>query len=595
MLEFIKNKIPSYKFLNFTFIILVFLFYLPTALLETQYADWRTITSHWFGIETTLKDYFQWPLHNPWIGGGQPNYGSAFSDTISLRTPFILLFGAERGYLISFIPLILFTYFGSRNLGNKIFNGPKYYSLIFAFLYATSASYVSHLIVGHGMIIQSTTFLPWIIYYFLKYKYDNLSAYKAGILYSLSLYESIAYGSQYIIVIIFLFFIIELLKKDKSTISLIRWGSIFLISSILISIFKFITVLDAIDGFERVVSYDYNYPIVTFLNSFINSSWITPSYIDSQLYCAGSWEISNYIGYSAVFLIMYSFLLKPGKFHLMAIIFTLSLIGNTHFFSLFYWLKYLPFFESHLCFGRVRILSSLFLIVLMVFGLKKLISDLDKLNLSYRLLLFIKISIFSLLFFPTSLTFVTMNEFYKSIDKIEQELPKYKNPHKFPLQFSIEDEKIKMFQDYSFSKLFENGFGIYDSNQYSNLGHPKKNMYNTLNSEDYKGEYYQSDKIVMPDFWSPNKITFSNLDPKKELYLNLVPSNAWIINGERVFDSYRIYEPEKIFSIMPDNKGVVEMIYKPKYYYFAIFAQLISIALLVLIYVVDRRVILQRL
>ena len=188
-----------------------------------------------------------------------------------------------------------------------------------------------------------------------------------------------------------------------------------------------------------------------------------------------------------------------------------------------------------------------------------------------------------------------MNEFYKSIDRIEQVLPKYKNSYEFPIQFSIEDEKIKMFQDYSFSKLFENGFGIYDSNQYSNLGYPKKNMYKTFNSVDYKGEYYQSDKTIIPDFWSPNLIIFSNLDPKKELFINLVPSNAWIVNGDRVFESYRIYEPEKIFSVMPNKDGDIEMIYKPRYFYFAVFAQLISIALLILIFTIDRKLILQRL
>ncbi len=433
------------------------------------------------------------------------------------------------------------------------------------------------------------------MYYFLKYQSDIFSPYKAGLFYALSLYENLAYGSQYILVILFLFFLIELLNKNKKTYILIRWLFLFVLTALSISIFKFITVLDALNGFERLVSYDYHYPLVTFLKSFVNSSWISPSYIDTQLYCAGSWEISNYLGYTSLFLIIYSFLLKPEKYHYVAIFFVISLLGNEYFFSLFYWLKYLPFFDSHLCFGRIRVLTSLFLIILIVIGLRKLIIDINKLKFNKNTKKFFKVIILLLLFYPSAVTFFKMNTFYNSIEKsVSVNLPDI-NSKEFPIQMGIKKYEVRMFKDFSFTNIFSRGYGIYDSNQYSNLGHPEDSLLNTFESLDYIGEYYQSDLKVKPDFWSPNYIKFSNLEIDKELKLNLVPSNAWIINGKRIFENMRIYEPQTIFSVKPDQNGNIEMKYQPKLLFLAIYIEILLLFLLSLIFLFDKYFVIRRL
>ena len=161
--------------------------------------------------------------------------------------------------------------------------------------------------------------------------------------------------------------------------------------------------------------------------------------------------------------------------------------------------------------------------------------------------------------------------------------------------FNLGSGKNYSVKDFSFTNIFSRGYGIYDSNQYSNLGHPEDSLLNTFESLDYIGEYYQSDLKVKPDFWSPNYIKFSNLEIDKELKLNLVPSNAWIINGKRIFENMRIYEPQTIFSVKPDQNGNIEMKYQPKLLFLAIYIEILLLFLLSLIFLFDKYFVIRRL
>ena len=47
-------------------------------------------------------------------------------------------------------------------------------------------------------------------------------------------------------------------------------------------------------------------------------------------------------------------------------------------------------------------------------------------------------------------------------------------------------------------------------------------------------------------------------------------SNAWLINGEYIYNDQRAYEADKQFIAFADSQGSLSLIYKPRFHNFAI-------------------------
>ena len=80
--------------------------------------------------------------------------------------------------------------------------------------------------------------------------------------------------------------------------------------------------------------------------------------------------------------------------------------------------------------------------------------------------------------------------------------------------------------------------------------------------EGYIAEFHQNGISIEPDYWSPNKIQFSNLNTEIPLILNMNPSSAWYNNGIQLYPNYKIVEVNKKFSVMPNKDGKIFLSYE---------------------------------
>jgi hypothetical protein len=76
-----------------------------------------------------------------------------------------------------------------------------------------------------------------------------------------------------------------------------------------------------------------------------------------------------------------------------------------------------------------------------------------------------------------------------------------------------------------------------------------------FDEEGYVGEFYQNKKVIKPDYWSPNLIKFSNLNPNELLTVNMNRSKFWYANGKKLFPNDRVIEVKKKFMVYPNKDG----------------------------------------
>jgi hypothetical protein len=67
---------------------------------------------------------------------------------------------------------------------------------------------------------------------------------------------------------------------------------------------------------------------------------------------------------------------------------------------------------------------------------------------------------------------------------------------------------------------------------------------------------------VVPDTWSPNRITFHHLSPDFPLIINLNRGYPWYNSDTQLFPHDRIVEFGLPFTAMPDQAGEVDLNYR---------------------------------
>jgi hypothetical protein len=551
---------------------------------EMPFYDWPVLLQQYSAIEKIILEYNQFPFLNPWVGGGQPLGHSPNVGLLSIRTIFVLLFGASKGFFYAYLAYMLLIYIGSRKLGNLIWPNSSYLAILFAFLFSSNSPYFSHILVGHN-IAQTVVFFPWVMYYLMNYKDDNLAPYKAALFFSASMYESVSYGTQYIALLLFLLFCLEFFSNSRHRSNLIRWGVVFLLVAMTLSAYRIITTLDILDGYYRVIDYGYKYPLKTVLRSLIDPSLIVPDYIVGQQYCAGSWEISMYIGIPAMFFMAYSFKGKITKFHFISILVVLSTIGNSFMASPMYWVKYLPTFSSHLCTGRIRIIAIIFIFILVVDGVRKFYSDISRFK--YKKLILTSLTFLFLhpyinIFFGISESVEKMRDKYD--DKYINEISINNNISDYPVNIHLKEANLRYL-----TRITEKGYGVANVTSASNISPPKSDIVKPKDHENYIGEFIQNSKLIEPSLWTPNIIIFNNIDPNKPIYLNMSLSNAWLINGEYIYNDQRAYEADKQFIAFADSQGSLSLIYKPRFHNFAIKVSIFLLFLTLTFFYFDKR------
>jgi hypothetical protein len=529
-------------------------------------------------IRKTVVDFGQWPGNNPWNAGGQPIEGTHGRFVISIIGLLTILFGAKTGLGISLIIFNAIGYFGSLKLA-KLFCKDIYFKHTFAILVTTNSAVLFHFSAGH-FIFLNYYLIPIVLYYFFRFEKDKWSGLKAGILVGIAFNENPTYLVQFLILILSVIGIFHFLKSNRDIRKkIIFWALTFLPVFGTIISFHLIALLYTIGEFPRVSQIIFTYPIETIFKSYFypfvdidKRAFSDPAGVSAGSCTRSTHENAMYIGLLSIPFIIASFCKGIKWWHVITFVLILCSIGNSNAILPMYWIQKIPTFSSWGCFNRIRMITNIFVSICIVCGMSFLYNYYKEKILNLKIpfipkLIFIKKSSIVIILIILivaerllvgNLIIRDTHKPYDEADKFYSTFKKYQNNKDF--------FNVSVIPPYEATL---NNIGILrgggDSHLPMDYGEKIDGVYpGTIgfDEEGYVGEFYQNKKVIKPNYWSPNLITFSNLNPKEPLIVNMNRSKFWYANGKKLFPNDRVIEVKKKFLVFPDQAGNLILSYE---------------------------------
>lgn len=521
--------------------------------------DENILFQRYEAFRRTVLIYGQWPGLNPWNAGGQPLEGYANLYIFSIKAFSVLLFGTKMGLAISVIIYVVLGYIGAYLLGT-LFWSNKLIVHFFSLLVIFNGAVLFHLSAGH-VIFYVYYLFPLILYYLFSYNLDPWSGLKAGVVFGLAFNDSIVYLVQYMSIIIMVIFIWILYKEESQDRKkmMIRWGGLFVLCFLSLSLYHALTVLQVTSYYPRVSDLRFHYSWYDILRAYIfpfvdiEKGFVTPAGVRGGSCSQSTHEIAAYIGGLGVVLFFVSFSYGVKWWHFAILTLFAFGIGNDSPLLPMYWLQELPSFSSHMCFSRVRMITHLFIPIALTSGLFYLWKK-------YRSNLVIFLGVF-IVVEKIVIGLLIVKDVHPNIDEAD---------NFYRTHYEFRDRDTKDFINVSVLPPFEAtqlNIGILRGGGDSNLpmNYIETDGYSGplgIDEAGYCGEFCQDGHRISPVYWSPNKIIFSGLDSSLPLELNMNPSNAWYADGRQIFPDYKIIEVNKKFEVLPNKDGSLILEYK---------------------------------
>lgn len=515
--------------LFFIFLAFACCFPLLKDLLSSCRGDWDYFSFLHEVTSLTFFEYQQFPLWNPYLGGGMSLIGnpqSGFLSPIFLMTG---LFGVFAGLKIA---VWLHTFLGLWGMwflaGHLGLKGPARLAPSFIFIF--SSTWALHLTEGH-MVWLPAAFLPLLFWAFLKGLQEKRWLLMAGFIESIMFYE----GGTYIFAFSILF-----VALYAACYSLEIWSWQPLCANIGVNILaaalsapKLLPMLEMLGSNPRPMN----------VGSPLAWDDILASLIERT---GGGWETGAYIGITVVVLYILSFSLfrKQRSLILVSLFMLLLAMGNFATFSPWNILHKLPLFSSFHVPTRVLIVFNFSLALLVGLFLEKMrnASDRRVSFIVWGMVLFIGADLFLLSHSIFGEAAKTKNESvfganFKVV-QLKRELYRVAPTQSTGLGRSVASVHLPFSQiripglerfvhgGYSdqYLPLLKNQ-GVIDAYEPIQFAHNAR----AVTDADYRGEYYLSGAgELMQLSWSPNRLVFHvNLPEEGRLMINQNYSTGW--------------------------------------------------------------------
>jgi hypothetical protein len=229
-------------------------------------------------------------------------------------------------------------------------------------------------------------------------------------------------------------------------------------------------------------------------------------------------------------------------------------IGNDSWYHLMFWIQKLPFYDSHQTFMRVRMFIPLFMGVSAIVGLS-LLRHSNALSAPSKfrnaLITFLPLLMVSEVLI-VSYRILSLSHKPIPYDAVINSTANFTSIANLPRSRDLPPEVGT-----SYNATRNNLGWIKGSDSYI----PALNIRVGVDEPGFVGEYTQNGRVITPVYWSPNIILFKELTTGSPLIINANPGNPWHSNGVKLFPSYKITEPLKVFEVMPNDSGVIELNY----------------------------------
>lgn len=491
--------------------------------------DWDYFSSLHEVSSLTIFEYHQFPLWNPYAGGGISLIGNPQSGFLS---PIFFLTGLFGVFVGLKIAVWLHTFLGLWGMwllaGHLGLKGPA--RLAPAFIFIFSSTWALHLTEGH-MVWLPAAFLPLLFLAFLKGLREKRWLLMAGIIESIMFYE----GGTYVFVFSILF---VALYAACYSLEIRSWQPLFAniginILAAALSAPKLLPMLEMLGSNPRPMSAGSPLAWDDILAFLIERT-------------GGGWETGAYVGITVVVLYVLSFsLLRQQRSLLLVSLFMLLLaMGNFATFSPWNILHKLPLFSSFHVPTRVLIVFNFSVALLVGLILEKFRNSSDhRINFFFwGIVLLIGADLLLLSHSIFGEASKTKNESvlganFKLIE-IKRELYRVAPTQSAGLGRSVPSGHLPFSQIRipGFERFVHGGYsdqylpllknqGVVDAYEPIQFAHNAR----AVTDADYRGEYYLSGAGELKQLsWSPNRLVFHvNLPEDGRLVINQNFSTDW--------------------------------------------------------------------
>jgi hypothetical protein len=561
------NKLLGFLWLM---VFLIPLVWLPILFNGSGVYDWDHVLQRYAAIYQTHFKYDQLPGNNIWAGGGMP-----LGQTVSgygLFTALTMFTGPYIGIHLGVAIYYTLGYFGSLKLASvftKDIPGQVYFSLYFVF--GNAISY--HLSVGHIGFSNIFT-LPYILYLAINYQ-NYYSGILCGLLFGLANLDGLTYTNQYIAIVLMVFLIWRFIADINSPAKIISFTIFLALGFLSVTASKLITIYPLWKDFPRMISGVTNYAWTDWIRfSFLPYTGLDNVNVGSNL-CSGKWENGNYLGLSALILLLLAVFnrKKPNILIPVLLILVCSYSNDTNWYSFNYYLKMLPSFASHLCTTRLRMLSPIVvgLVILLAYKNERTINFFGYKILKNKVLLFVVFEIFT----ASSLNLIDSHNYDKEKSPIIWS-SEFRSYSKLPVAVSD-----------LYSATMSNIGVTSETESYIAYSPGKDSALSKVLSR--SAEFTQGEAQIIPTYWSPNKIVFITKDLDNCISTKIHISNLWNINGVNIYQNKRVYESSELICEFPDQAGRLELEYKLPSTSFGIPINLVIMLITLFILIIVRR------
>jgi hypothetical protein len=512
--------------------------------------DWYSFIYHWAdALRFSILKYHQFPWWNPWSVSGQPFFAEPQTAVLMPDTLFVVVFGAVVGFKLLILLYTFVGYEGSRFLCRHLF-GPTTFvngaSVIPAFLPALAL----HLGVGHAVLLSFWLF-PWLLALSLTWRQSARRSLAFGVVIGCFFLTYIHYSIIIGFSIVGALVVRQLVQSFRSREVWIK-AALVVCTALGLGLTRIALTCVFLSGFPRAET--EHYPIVASIPEILVTLIAPLQNLRGRFHIAGLgwWELGSYIGVLALLLAGEGFRAGDRRLralHVGALLCLVLAWNNRDKVLPGYWMHVTPPWRYMVVITRWRLFACYLLLVGAVQGL-----------VAIRQRGHLKTAVFLAALVVFDLGFHTH---YAYRNTFETEAPPFQEVPDPPR--TVRDRPNDVWRHLRMNLV---SMGA----EFPLLGwrdhFPKRAHTGTPG---YRGDFVGT-KPLRVESWTPNRIVII-ASPGDTLTLNINPSSYWLMNGRRLFPTYRATEPDKSFQLEVPPSGRIDLMARPPHLGFLLVVQ----------------------
>jgi hypothetical protein len=525
------------------------------------FADWDYYCENYEALRRTVLEWGQFPWWNPWTRGGFPLAANPLVSPISIAAPLVLLLGTTPGLALAVVACLFLAVEGGYRLA-RLWLGEPWAASVVALVYGLNGGVIIHGAQNYSLVMTYCS-LPWLAYYAYRIGERPSAGLWLGFWLAFVVLNGIEYLSLYGGVLMAVIWI-RSLRVQRPGRRMRLLANTVAAAGLCLTLcgWRLATTLLVVQGDkrERVTYWDesvFSIPNYLLARPPVNWYEILPGQHHADYI-----SLVSYVGPVVVMLGLVSLLYGWKWWHTLTLCCTWLAIGSVRWYHPSLWLIDWPLFASTHVVTRWRYVAILGL------GLAAG-SVLARWRRSNRRAVRLAAAGLALVI---------------AVDLI------WLGHQQFPLAFSV-PRSPGLFPGPPVSTIVNvkdglgypcilRGYGVIRGYEpMLSYRRDAPTLRKAREDPDYRGESWTGRGLVVPVYWSPNRLIFQ-VEPGAEVTINENPGSWWQVNGQEGFPGHRCAELLVPFVARADAAGRLDLRISPRGLALGIGLQIAGVGLL---------------